>query len=168
MDSGGDGRHFGGDEYAHNEDDDDCYEDEGYSTEPMPDVFGDGVAVGHQLAESGPDEHVQHRNSCYAQSVACQGDDAEVGARLAGAEQHPSAEHRRYEGGDAHIHRGVIARYRVLFDALPLSPDMGDAQVQECSANQDHRGYSDSSVKHFRSSSLKKGGLSFPQLILHK
>ena len=88
-----DGGHLRRDEYADDEYDDHENGHERRHAEAVPDIFGNGMAVGHHLADAGADEHKHHRNAGHAQGVADQGHDAEVGAGFAGAQQHPSAEH---------------------------------------------------------------------------
>ena len=98
----------------------------------MADVFRNRMAIGHQLADTGTDEHKHDRYARHAQGVADQGDDAEVSPGFAGAEEHPGAEHRRDQGGDTDVERSMVARSGVVFNALTTAtPGIGQAQDEE-------------------------------------
>ena len=148
MNGCADSGHLGSDEYADDKDDDQRNDDKGDYPESVFDIFGEGVPVGHEPADARPYEHIHNRNARHAHCVTGQRDNSEVGPRLAGAEQHPSAEQRRYQRGDAHVHRRVIPRHGILFHALPSAPNIAQAQVQECGAHQHHRGDADPGVQH--------------------
>ena len=145
----GDGYHFGGDEYADDENDGHRNGDKGNRAETVLDVLGDRVAVGHQLADARADEHEHDGNAGHAQRITHQRDDAEVGARLARAHQDPGAEHGRHQGGDAHVGGRVIAGDGVVLDALATSPPgVGQAQDEE-NGTGDYQSYdAQSGVQH--------------------
>ena len=121
-----------GDEDSDDENDNDKDGREGDQAEPMSDVLGYRVTVGHQLADPGSHEHEHDRYARHAQGVTDQGDDAEVGAGLSRAQEHPGAEHGCDQGGDPDVKGRVVAGDGVVLHALAApAPSVGQAQDEE-------------------------------------